>query len=230
VLEALKLLTAQLTTARNASDIGTALYASAGRFGFTTGLGLDMRKLFDDFGEAVIFAPRRDAIETLHAEKPLSKHPLVMHARVTDKPFLMSSARAAMGFADEDWWSNFPDYFRGYEGLVVPIHDKGQLAWYVAFAGAHPDLSQAAIALTSCAANAGYQRFLELTDPKSGDSPLTSREAECLQLVAQGKTDSEIGGILSISARTVRFHVGNAKAKLGVTTRIQAVAKQLGAA
>jgi DNA-binding CsgD family transcriptional regulator len=86
------------------------------------------------------------------------------------------------------------------------------------------------MALLATAAHAGYGRFKELIDPNKNDGPLTVREAECLQLVAKGKTDSEIGALLKISPRTVRFHVGNAKAKLGVTTRIQAIAKQLGAA
>lgn len=230
MLESLKLLTSQLSSARTASDIGTALYSTAGKFGFTTGLGLDVTKLFDDLGEAIIFAPRREAIEVLHAERSLAHHPLVVYAHSKNQPFLMSEVRVAKNFSDEQWWELFPAYFRGYEGLVVPIHDRAGLAWYVAFAGAHADLSQSAIAMMSCAAHAGYQRFNEFLRPGRSDSPLTEREAECLQLVAQGKTDAEIGGILSISPRTVRFHVGNAKAKLGVATRIQAIAKQLGAA
>lgn len=230
VLEAIKILAAQLTSARNAADIGTTLYATAGRFGFTTGLGLDVTRQFDVFGESIIFAPRRDAIEMLHAERPLAEHPLVIHAQTTDRPFFMSEVRALKSYSEDQWWEFFPAYFRGYEGVVVPVHDRGTLAWYVAFAGARPDLSPAVVAMMSCAAHAGYHRFRELLQPGKGGSPLTDREGECLHLVAKGKTDSEIGSILKISPRTVRFHVGNAKAKLGVTTRIQAIAKQLGAA
>lgn len=230
MLEALKLLTAQLSSAKTATDIGTALYATGGRFGFTTGLGLDVTKLFDDLGESIIFAPRRDAIETLHAERALSQHPLVVHAYTTDKPFLMSDVRALKRYNEEQWWGFFPAYFRGFDGLVVPVHDGGALAWYVALAGARPDLSSRVTAMMSCAAHAGYQRFRELLQPGKNDGPLTEREGECLELVAKGMTDSEIGERLNISPRTVRFHVGNAKTKLGVATRIQAIAKQLGAA
>jgi DNA-binding CsgD family transcriptional regulator len=230
VLESIKVLAAQLTSARNAADIGTALYGSAGSFGFTTGLGLDVTKLFDDFGESIIFAPRRDAIESLHAERPMSQHPLVVYAHTTEQPFLMSQVRTEKGYSDDEWWGFFPAYFRGYEGLVVPIHHRGELAWYVAFAGAHPQLSPAVTAFMSCAAHAGFHRFGELLQPGKNGGSLTDREGECLQLVAKGKTDAEIGELLKISPRTVRFHVGNAKSKLGVTTRIQAIAKQLGAA
>ena len=230
MLDALKSLTTQLSAARSATDIGTALYTTAGRFGFTTGLGLDVTKLFDELGDSVIFAGHRDAVEVLNAEFPLSQHPLVKAARTAQQPFVMSDCRKQLGVSETDWWRMFPPYFQGYDGIVVPVHDRGQLAWYVAFAGAHPDLSPKVVAVMSCAAHAGYDRFKELISRKTDDSPLTGREAECLQLVAQGKTDADIGSILHISARTVRFHVSNAKAKLGVTTRIQAVAKQLGAA
>ena len=230
MLEALKLLTAQLSSARTGEDIGTAFGSAAARFGYTTALSFEVTKLFDDFGEAIIFATRRTAIENLNVDRRLAEHPLVVHAASTEQPFVMSEIRIMQHFTEEQWWNFFPPYFQGFEGVVVPVHENGRLAWYVAFAGAHPELSPRAIALLSCAAHAGYRRFRDLMDPKKSDGPLTDREGECLQLVAKGKTDSEIGTILKISPRTVRFHVGNAKLKLGVTTRIQAIAKQLGAA
>lgn len=230
MLEALRLLAAQLSSARSATDIGTALSSTASRFGFTAGLGIDATKRFDDLGESIIFAPAREAIMRFFAEQPLSDHPLVIHARATQQPFLMSDVRIAKHFTEDQWYDLFPSYFRGFNGIVVPVHDGGKLAWYTAFAGAHPDLSPRVVALLSCASHAGYDCFLQLIDRRKSDSPLTEREGECLQLVAKGKTDSEIGSILRISPRTVRFHVGNAKTKLGVTTRIQAIAKQLGAA
>lgn len=52
---------------------------------------------------------------------------------------------------------------------------------------------------------------------------LTRRECEVLDWIAQGKSDWQIGQILSISAKTVNYHVENTKRKLGVATRIQAV-------
>ena len=56
---------------------------------------------------------------------------------------------------------------------------------------------------------------------------LTARELECLRWVSVGKTDSEIAVILSIKPRTARFHIENAKRKLGVATRVQAVAEAM---
>ena len=53
---------------------------------------------------------------------------------------------------------------------------------------------------------------------------MSARELECLRWVAAGKTDWEIGMILSISATTVKFHLNGARAKLGARTRAQAAA------
>ena len=53
--------------------------------------------------------------------------------------------------------------------------------------------------------------------------PLTEREAEVLQLLAQGLTNKQIAFTLSISEHTVKFHVSGIYAKLGATNRTEAV-------
>jgi DNA-binding NarL/FixJ family response regulator len=57
------------------------------------------------------------------------------------------------------------------------------------------------------------------------DIDLTQREVEMLTWAARGKTRDEIAEIVGISRRTVEYHLENARAKLGVATRIQAVVK-----
>lgn len=52
---------------------------------------------------------------------------------------------------------------------------------------------------------------------------LTRREREILALVAEGKTNAQIAEQLWISGGTVRRHLENAYAKLGVHTRTAAV-------
>jgi DNA-binding NarL/FixJ family response regulator len=54
---------------------------------------------------------------------------------------------------------------------------------------------------------------------------LHDRELECLTWSARGKTSPEIATILSISKRTVNFHIENACRKLNVSTRTEAVVK-----
>lgn len=52
---------------------------------------------------------------------------------------------------------------------------------------------------------------------------LSTREREVLQWVKEGKTNWEISRILSISERTVKFHVQNTLAKLDASNRGHAV-------
>ena len=56
-----------------------------------------------------------------------------------------------------------------------------------------------------------------------GSELLTEREAEVLELVAQGLTNRQIGERLFISGKTVSVHVSNLLAKLGVASRAEAV-------
>ncbi len=58
---------------------------------------------------------------------------------------------------------------------------------------------------------------------------LSEREIEALIWSARGKTSAEIAQILGLTRRTVDFHLDNARTKLGVTTRTQAVAKAIAA-
>ena len=53
--------------------------------------------------------------------------------------------------------------------------------------------------------------------------PLTSREIEILQLLAQGLTNKQIASRLRISAHTVKFHVSAIFNKLGTNNRMEAV-------
>ena len=53
---------------------------------------------------------------------------------------------------------------------------------------------------------------------------LTAREREVLDLVAQGRSNREIGQVLFISGKTVSVHVSNVLAKLGAGGRTEAVA------
>ncbi len=56
------------------------------------------------------------------------------------------------------------------------------------------------------------------------DTALTSREAEVLALVAQGRSNGEIARRLFISVKTVSVHVSNILAKLGASGRTEAAA------
>jgi DNA-binding CsgD family transcriptional regulator len=56
---------------------------------------------------------------------------------------------------------------------------------------------------------------------------LTARERECLLWTSHGKPSKETARRLGISFRTVEYHIANAMAKLGATTRSHAVARAI---
>jgi len=55
--------------------------------------------------------------------------------------------------------------------------------------------------------------------------PLSEREREILNLIAQGSSNREIAGALFLAEGTVKNHVTNILGKLGVRDRTQAALK-----
>jgi DNA-binding CsgD family transcriptional regulator len=108
--------------------------------------------------------------------------------------------------------------------LVLPIRNLGKPEGVVVLSGRQPVPPVVCSSLHLLA----HIAFAGATDAKANRKiALSPREAECLRLAAHGNTDAAIGRLLSISPRTARFHIENAKKKLGVTTRSQAVAEAL---
>lgn len=85
-----------------------------------------------------------------------------------------------------------------HQGLVV-----GEPALMAAVLSAAPGVSQ--------------------SEAKPLEEPLTERENEVLQLLAQGLANKQIAHELGISEHTVKFHVSSIYAKLGATNRAEAV-------
>ena len=61
-----------------------------------------------------------------------------------------------------------------------------------------------------------------LVAPRRGVPALTAREREVLVLVAQGRSNRDIGRLLAIGDRTVQTHMANVLTKLGLVSRTQA--------
>ena len=173
--------------------------------------------------------------------------PIAAMCRLSIKPFVWSAEdvqKACSALPRSADWHLTPE--RGiHGGLAVPVHMPlcrvGSVQWISRDDSTHlPSvLSEHGNDLRAVAL-----LFMELVHAERSDTEisihgehpdektlselnrvrLTERELECLNWVALGKTDVQIGGIIHRVATTSRFHVENAMTKLGANNRAQAVA------
>lgn len=117
------------------------------------------------------------------------------------------------------------------QGVSVPVHHgRGELGILgLAASERHPDIGRLlpTLHLLTTFAHEAIRKVIEVREIVPSPPELTSRERECLLWAAEGKTSWEISQILSISERTVIFHLQNAGDKLKVSNRQQAVARAL---
>ena len=72
----------------------------------------------------------------------------------------------------------------------------------------------------------GVARYRPVAETTASQT-LTQRQFDCLVLVAQGKSDWDIGRLLGISDQTVHKHIEESKRRFGVPTRMQLVVRAL---
>ncbi|MEL7542637.1 MAG: LuxR C-terminal-related transcriptional regulator [Pseudomonadota bacterium] len=113
----------------------------------------------------------------------------------------------------------------GCRSCILIGHDEAPtVSGLVAIAARDAFLSTRAMAELRALAQFALTRVFALRRKAIADAvALSKREAVCLAWVAHGKSDWEIGQILDISPKTANFHVENAKRRLGVSSRTQAV-------
>ncbi|RJF94670.1 hypothetical protein D3874_02260 [Oleomonas cavernae] len=112
------------------------------------------------------------------------------------------------------------------DGMTMPVHGPKGRVFLLSVAGEGDLKSPSVRRLLRIGALWAHERLSEAlnkTDAWSGPA-LSVREQSCIMWASEGKTDEEIGQILSISAATVSWNILQVKKKLGVYSRIQAVA------
>jgi LuxR family maltose regulon positive regulatory protein len=115
--------------------------------------------------------------------------------------------------------------FAAEHGIVQPFLDEGPELARILYRArargiAHPFIGRllAAFPLDQQSAAAAD------TQPPSVE-PLGAREVEVLTLLSQGLSNKEVAARLYLSVRTVKWYTSNIYAKLGVSSRTQAIAK-----
>jgi DNA-binding CsgD family transcriptional regulator len=121
-------------------------------------------------------------------------------------------------------------------GLTIPVYGRGgEISLFsLARSRALPSLDSSRLSLVRRAQwfathvhEAVRPIIMEREDAPGGRGRLTAREKDCLLWAAEGKTAWEIAQVLSISERTVNFHLQNVRDKLQVQGSRNAVAKAI---
>jgi len=102
----------------------------------------------------------------------------------------------------------------GSDELVVAIRAVGEGLWVGA-----PSLVRGLMRSAARGDSSGEESLVE---------PLTAREKEVLQWIAEGLANKQIAMKLGISEHTVKFHLSSLYAKLNVASRTEAVKRGLG--
>jgi DNA-binding CsgD family transcriptional regulator len=114
------------------------------------------------------------------------------------------------------------------EVFAVPIHGPGSLQGLVTMATRHEiALTRRERAVLEMMARTLWERCrtLEAFGTFAPDRvQLSPREIECLQWAAAGKSDGDIATVIGIKPATAHFHIEQAKKRLGVKSRVEAVA------
>lgn len=115
-----------------------------------------------------------------------------------------------------------------HSGIAFPFHGPGnQLDILSISRRTHDAADPDSLSLLTSISALTWTRFLELTEtdrfPRRENIALTERELEVLRWCKCGKSYSDIAEILSISKKTVEFHLRNAMNKLGANNKISAV-------
>jgi LuxR family quorum-sensing system transcriptional regulator CciR len=132
------------------------------------------------------------------------------------------------------------------DGFCVPAHIPGEIDGTCTFTvGTMAALPEANLPMAQLVGSFAYEaaRRIQLSGrtaanlgasiPRAEVSSsivshaITTRQLECLALVAKGKSDWEISRILGIGQETVKHHIRTARERYDVTTRVQAAIRAI---
>ncbi|HEY7486989.1 MAG TPA: response regulator transcription factor [Streptosporangiaceae bacterium] len=157
--------------------------------------------------DVVLLDVRMPQLDGVAAARAIAEHALVIMVTYTDQPEVVRDAigNGAAGYLVHGTFTA--------DDLITAVHD--------ALNGTNPLSPPAVSALMSTVRRAPSRRT------RFG---LSTREAEVMDLVAAGRSNSEIARQLVLAEKTVKNHVNHIFGKLDVTTRAAAIARWIGTA
>lgn len=214
-----------LETARGIGPVKAAVKEFAARLGFDWFAYLSVRGAEIDMFSTYPLAWQGHYISKKYA----TIDPVVQEARRSERSFAWSERDLARALS--------PDQIRFLgeandhgiaSGISVPVSAGfGRTVLFTLASSSRCDdcLLECPFLAASIASHIDVYARRWMLDPMPADAvKLTPRERLCLSWMAKGKRMSEIAQIVGTKARTVEYHLQNARRKLDATNSTQAVA------
>lgn len=157
--------------------------------------------------------------------------PIISRAHRTIEPFIWGDPIVLAGMSPKQLrMMEEARAFHVGHGYAVPVHSSLHVRAACFFASEHNDIHP-----TSCRASRRISviahehicRLAKLSEGRREAPQLSAREGACLNLYARGLGDLEIAATLDIRLPTVRRHFDQARRRLGVATRQEALVRAL---
>lgn len=204
-------------------DVGKVLAGVGALFGLQELMITDVDAAREAAAGAVLFSARSlPDLRGFLAGRSLATHPVLARSWEGDEPFSLSEIRNELKLSDAELWGMMPPWACGNEAISINVRTPASRHLNLAFAGKGGDVGWAARSVLHVASTMAVEHLHERERGDEGPR-LTKREAAVVQLIAAGRADDDVATELAIAPRTVRFHLENAKGKLGVATRAQIV-------
>jgi DNA-binding CsgD family transcriptional regulator len=140
---------------------------------------------------------------------PVSWSEVLAKLPADDPGHEVGAAAAEFGFSD---------------GFITPVRSADGWLGLVSVGGAPARLGESERTYLQTISAGAFHRAEALSIPPAKTAALFSRrEQECISLLNQGFTDREIGQALGVAESTARFHIDNARRKVGARSRSQLV-------
>ncbi len=105
----------------------------------------------------------------------------------------------------------------GVSGYLLKISPSEELVTAIR------EVAQGRSYVTTLLAKDLINLLMDTATPRENEAPLTSRQREVLQLIAEGRTMKEVAGLLNISPRTAESHKYDIMQALSVRTTAELV-------
>jgi LuxR family quorum sensing-dependent transcriptional regulator len=212
----------------SADEVWNSFVRFAARFELPFAALVDLPGPGEDLKDTAIYLSCPSEWRTRYFERNYFRNdPAALHLGRTTDPYTWADMLACPDYTPAQRRIVYEASEFGMQaGLVVPLVGLGTRIGIVEVAGSNTTLSTREKAELRLAAASAHSRIRAVGNPQTNMlPPLSDREREVLQWAAIGKSDWEIGEILSISEKTANAHIENVKRKYGVTSRVHAVVK-----